>query len=98
MVAFPTQTGKVTIGHMTQLQPIPPVRAKSSGTNHCHAIVEQGLAEHQDEEDLIDMDLLKHGEDGDRVHRSDQTAEQKVLQQTDVQLTYNTEGRLHFDL
>lgn len=34
------------------------------------------------------MDLLKHGDDGHRVHGSDQAAKEQVLQQADVQLTY----------
>lgn len=39
------------------------------------------------------MDLLKHGEDSYRVHGSDQTAEEEILQQTDVQVTCRTQGR-----
>lgn len=34
------------------------------------------------------MDLLKDGDDGHGVHRSDQAAEEQVLQQPDVQLPY----------
>lgn len=39
------------------------------------------------------MDLLKHGDDGHRVHGSNETSEEKILQQTDVQVTYSTQGR-----
>lgn len=38
------------------------------------------------------MDLLKHGDDGYRVHSSNQTAEEKILQQADVQVAYGTPG------
>lgn len=58
-------------------------------TNHCHTVVEERLSKHQDEEDLVHMDLLKHGDDGHRVHSSNQTAKEKILQEADVQVTYN---------
>lgn len=35
------------------------------------------------------MDLLKHGDDGDGVHRSDQAAKEQILQQADVQVAYD---------
>lgn len=36
------------------------------------------------------MDLLEHGDDGNRVHSSNQAAKEKVLQQADVQVAYST--------
>lgn len=62
-------------------------------THHCHTVIEQRLSKHHDEEDLVDVDLLKHGDDGYGVHSSDQTAEQKILQQTNIQVTCSTQGR-----
>lgn len=57
-------------------------------TNHGHAVVQQRLPEHHDEENLVDVDLLEHRDDGDGVHRCDQAAEEKVLQQANVQVAY----------
>lgn len=56
------------------------------GTHHSDAVVEQRLSEHQDEEDLVDVDLFKHSNDSNRVDGGDETAEEKILQQTDVQV------------
>lgn len=69
------------------------IKIASQHTNHCHAVVEQRLSKHHDEEDLVDVDLLKHGDDGYRVHSSNQTAEEKILKQTDVKVTCSTQGR-----
>lgn len=64
-----------------------------SNTNHCNSIVEQRLSKHQDEEYIIDVDLLKHSEDGDGVHSRNQAAKQQVLQQTDVQIPCSEQTR-----
>lgn len=62
-------------------------------THNCHAVVEQRLSKHHNEEDLIDVDLLKHGDDSYGVHSSNQTAEQEILQQANIQVTCNAQGR-----
>lgn len=59
---------------------------KPGKTNHGHAVVQQRLPEHHDEENLVDMDLLEHSNDSDGVHRGNQTAKEKILQQPNVQL------------
>ncbi|TNN38844.1 hypothetical protein EYF80_050986 [Liparis tanakae] len=67
-------------------------RRETNGAHHRHAVVEQRLAEHHDEEDLVDVHLLEHGDDGHGVHGRDQTAEEEVLQQADVQVTCQDTG------
>lgn len=64
----------------------PVCRGRRGTTHHGDAVVEQRFSKHHDEEDLVDVDLLKHGNDSDRVDGGDETAEEKVLQQTDVQV------------
>lgn len=39
-------------------------------TDHCDAVVEKGLPKYQDVQDLVDMDLLKHGNYSHGVHSS----------------------------
>lgn len=56
------------------------------GTHHGDAVVEQRLSEHHDEEDLVDVDLLKHGDDGHGVDGGDEASKEEILQQTDVQV------------
>lgn len=50
------------------------------GTHHGDSIVEQGLPEDDDEQHLVDVHLLKHGQHGHRVHGGNQAAEQEEVQ------------------
>lgn len=59
---------------------------KEGPSHHGDAVIEQRLSENHDEKDLVDMDLLKHGNDSDRVDGGDETAKEEILQQTDVQV------------
>lgn len=49
---------------------------------HCDGVVEQRLAEHEDVQKLVDVNLLEHGQDGHGVHGGDDGAEQQAGQQT----------------
>ena len=61
-------------------------------TDHCDAVVEKGLPKHQDVQDLVDMDLLKHGNHSHGIHSSNQTPKQQQLQETSVDITYRGPG------
>lgn len=52
-------------------------------THHSDGVVEQRLPEHEDVEQLIDVDLLEHSEDSHRVDGRDDGAEQQTGQQVD---------------
>ena len=43
------------------------------------AVVEQRLAEDDDLEDIVDVERLEHGEDGDRVDCSEQRREDQSV-------------------
>ena len=49
-------------------------------THHSDGVVEERLSEDDDVEDLVDVDLLEDGEDGDRVDGHDQRREEERLQ------------------
>lgn len=50
------------------------------GTHHGDGVIEQGLPEDDDEQHLVDVNLLKHGQHGHWVHGSNQAAEQEEVQ------------------
>ena len=47
--------------------------------NHRHAVIEQTLAEHEEVQADIDVDLLEDGEDGNGVDGGDETGEDEAL-------------------
>ena len=49
--------------------------------HHSDSIVQQGLAEHQDVQQLVDVDLLKHSEHSHGIHGRDDGGEQQARQQ-----------------
>ena len=53
-------------------------------THHSDGVVEQRLPEHEDVEQLVDVDLLEHSEDGYGVDGRDDGAEQQTGQQVNV--------------
>lgn len=59
-------------------------------THHCDSIIQQRLPEDYDEQNLIDVDLLKHSQDGHWVHSGNQAAEQQEVQQPDFQVACET--------
>lgn len=72
-------------GHASPRGPPPPQRP-AGGPHHCDGVVEQGLPEDDDEQHLVDVHLLEHGQHGHRVHSGNQAAEQQEVQQPDVQV------------
>lgn len=73
-------------GHASPRAPPPPQRP-AGGPHHCDGVVEQGLPEDDDEQHLVDVHLLEHGQHGHRVHSGNQAAEQQEVQQPDVQVS-----------
>lgn len=57
---------------------------RPSFTHHCDSIIEQRLAEDQDVELFIDVNVLKDSKHGHGIHGWDQAAKQQVLEQRDV--------------
>lgn len=49
-------------------------------THHSDSIVEERLSKHQDVQQLVDVDLLKHSQDSDGVHGRDDGAKQQAGQ------------------
>lgn len=68
-------------------RPGPPPQRPAGGPHHCDGVVEQGLPEDDDEQHLVDVHLLEHGQHGHRVHSGNQAAEQQEVQQPDVQVS-----------
>lgn len=64
----------------------------SSGSvaHHGDCVIQQRLPEDDDEQDLVDVDLLKHSQDGHRVHSSDEAAKEEEVQQPDLQVAWKT--------
>lgn len=60
------------------------VYCSSTSTHHSDGVVEERLPEHEDVQQLVDVDLLEHGQDGDGVHGRDDGAEQQAGQQVHV--------------
>lgn len=52
--------------------------------HHSDGVVEQGLPEDKDVQQLIDVDLLEDGQHGHRVHGGDDAAKEQVVQEPDV--------------
>lgn len=50
-------------------------------SHHGDGVVEERLPEHEDVQQLVNVDLLKHGQDGHRVHGRDDGAEEQAGQQ-----------------
>lgn len=50
-------------------------------THHGDGVIEQRLSEHEDVQQLVDVDLLEDGQDGDGVHGWDDGSEQQAGQQ-----------------
>ena len=50
--------------------------------DNSHRVIEQGLSEHNNVQDLVNLDLLKDGEDSHRVHGGDEGGEEEGLEQT----------------
>lgn len=53
-------------------------------THHSDCIIEKRLPEHEDVQQLVDVDLLKHGQDRHGVHGWDDGAKQEAGQQVHV--------------
>lgn len=70
--------------------PVPGSRARRAPTHHSDGVVQQRLPEDDYEQDLVDVHLLEHGQDGHRVHGGDQAAKQEEVQQSDVQVPCET--------
>lgn len=52
--------------------------------HHSDGIIEERLPEHEDVQQLINVDLLEHGQDGHGVHGRDDGAKQQAGQQVHV--------------
>ena len=53
-------------------------------THHSDAVIEQRLAEHDDVENLVHLDLLEDGQHGHGVHGGDERAEHEAVEQGDA--------------
>ena len=52
-------------------------------THHADSVIEQGLAKQHNVEDLVDVDLLKDGEDCDGIDGSQERCEHEAVQELD---------------
>lgn len=66
--------------------------------HHSDSVIEERLSKHQDVQQLVDVDLLEHSQNGDRVHGGDDGAEQETGDQvhagqlSSLDLTHTVHG------